>query len=91
MLKSLARGCYQHRWLVVVAWIVLVAALIVGGTVVGTGFRTEFDAPPGTESAEAVAILEEGGFDTRTGTQAQVVFQAQQGVDDPEVMGQAWR
>jgi RND superfamily putative drug exporter len=40
---------------------------------------------PGSESQRAFDILDQRGFGDRTGEQSQVVFEAQQGVDDPAV------
>jgi len=51
----------------------------------GGKFRTEFGSLPGTESQEAFDILEDKGFGTRTGQQGQIVFEADQGVNDPAV------
>src|SRR5690606_20781512 len=48
-------------------------------------FRTDFSAIPGTESAEAANILERHGFADWAGNQAQVVFEAERGIDDQSV------
>ena len=85
MLKSLAAFCYHRRRLVLASWVALVAVLLVAGNALGSGFRNEFEAPPGTESAEAVEMLNAHGFEERAGEQATVVFRAEQGVDDPQV------
>jgi len=47
-------------------------------------FSTEFQFP-GSESQRAIDLLEESGASERGGIQGQVVFEAEQGVDDPEV------
>ncbi|MGH9174162.1 MAG: MMPL family transporter, partial [Vicinamibacterales bacterium] len=84
MLRSLARYCYHHRRLVLAGWVVLLVGLIVLSQVAGGATKTEFSLP-GSESQEAFDLLEERGFATRAGEQAQIVFQTEQGVNDPAV------
>ncbi|HUF54811.1 MAG TPA: MMPL family transporter [Dehalococcoidia bacterium] len=83
-MRSLARFCYEKRRLVVPGWIGIIVGLFVLSTAFGGEFNTEFSLP-GSESQEAIDLLEESGADTRAGFQGQVVFEAEQGVDDPEV------
>jgi RND superfamily putative drug exporter len=84
MLQSLARFCFRRRWLVLVSWIVLLIACFAISGAFGADFRTEFSLP-GSESQEAADLLEASGFGDRAGIQGQIVFQAEQGVNDPEV------
>jgi putative drug exporter of the RND superfamily len=83
MLQRLARFCYRRRWRVLGAWVVLLAGLFALNSTVGGKFLDEFDLP-GSESQEAVDLMEEHGFDTRAGATGQVVFQADD-VNDPTV------
>jgi putative drug exporter of the RND superfamily len=83
MLQRLARFCYRRRWRVLGAWVVLLVVLFALNSTVGGKFLDEFDLP-GSESQEAVDLLEEHGFDTRAGATGQVVFQADD-VNDPTV------
>jgi RND superfamily putative drug exporter len=83
MLQRLARFCYRRRWRVLGAWVVLLVGLFALNSTVGGKFLDEFDLP-GSESQEAVDLLEEHGFDTRAGATGQVVFQADD-VNDPTV------
>jgi putative drug exporter of the RND superfamily len=83
MLQQLARYCYRNRRRVVLGWIVLLAGLFVLNSTVGGKFLDDFDLP-GSESQEAVDLLEEHGFEARTGFSGQVVFEADD-VDDPAV------
>jgi putative drug exporter of the RND superfamily len=85
MLQRLARLCYRRRWRVLGAWVVLLAGLYVLNSSVGGKFLDDFDLP-GSESQEAVDLLEEHGFDTRAGATGQVVFKADD-VNDPTVQG----
>jgi RND superfamily putative drug exporter len=83
-MRSLARTCYQHRRLVLTGWIVLLIGLFGLSAVAGGESKTEFSLP-GSESQDAFDLLEEHGFANRAGEQAQIVFEADQGVNDPAV------
>ncbi|MGH9230053.1 MAG: MMPL family transporter [Acidimicrobiales bacterium] len=83
MLQRLARFCYRRRWRVLGAWIVLLVGLFALNSSLGGKFLDEFDLP-GSESQEAVDLMEEHGFDTRAGAAGQVVFKADD-VTDPAV------
>mgnify|MGYP003382211939 CR=1 FL=1 len=84
MLKSLARWCYRRRWLVLGAWLVILIGCFAVSSAFGGESRTEF-ALPGSETQEAVDLLQRSGFDTQAGLQAQIVFQNPDGFDDPAV------
>jgi RND superfamily putative drug exporter len=83
-MQRLAHFCYRRRRVVLGSWLVLVIGLTVLGTVAGGVFKVDFSLP-GSESQRAFDILDQRGFGDRTGEQSQVVFEAQQGVDDPAV------
>jgi putative drug exporter of the RND superfamily len=83
MLQRLARFCYRRRWRVLGAWVVLLVGLFALNSTVGGKFLDEFDLP-GSESQEAVDLMEEHGFDTRAGATGQIVFEADD-VTDPAV------
>jgi RND superfamily putative drug exporter len=75
---------YRRRKRILVAWIVLLIGTFALSGAIGGAFRTEFKLP-GTESQDAFDLLERSsGFRDRQ-VQGQIVFQADQGVDDPEV------
>lgn len=84
MFKSLARTCYNHRRIVTAGWVVLLVGLFALSSVAGGEYHTDFSLP-GAESQEALDILGEHGFTSRTGQQAQVVLHSEQGVNTPEV------
>jgi RND superfamily putative drug exporter len=84
VLKRLARLVYRRRRRVVAAWVVLLAALVVLDARAGGEFLDNFSLP-GSESQQAVDLLRSHGFATRAGATGQVVFEADQGVDDPAV------
>ncbi|HET6949385.1 MAG TPA: MMPL family transporter [Acidimicrobiales bacterium] len=82
-MKRLARTCYRRRRLVLPAWVVLLIGLVVLNSTAGGKFLDDFKLP-GSESQEATDLLEEHGFEARTGFSGQVVFQADD-VHDPAV------
>jgi RND superfamily putative drug exporter len=84
LLQALARFCYRHRWRVLGAWVILLVGLFALNSSFGGKFLDEFDLP-GSESQDAVDLLEEHGFDNRAGVTGQVVFKADD-VNDPAVM-----
>jgi putative drug exporter of the RND superfamily len=83
LLQALARFCYRRRWQVLGAWVVLLVGLFALNSSFGGKFLDEFELP-GSESQEAVDLLEEHGFDDRAGATGQVVFEADD-VNDPAV------
>jgi RND superfamily putative drug exporter len=83
-MQRLARFCYRRRRTVLSLWIVAAVGLMILSSVAGGVFKINFDLP-NSESQRAVDILEEQGFTDRTGDQWQVVFETEQGVNDPEV------
>ncbi|HET9608165.1 MAG TPA: MMPL family transporter [Acidimicrobiales bacterium] len=83
MLQRLARTCYRRRWTVLGGWVVLLVGLFALNTAYGGKFLDEFDLP-GSESQQAFDMLDEHGFEARTGFSGQVVFTAAD-VRDPAV------
>ena len=76
-MKSLARLGVRHRWLVLIAWIVLFAGINIGAQVAGSAYANTFTLP-GTNSTHALALLEKG-FATESGDTDQIVFHATSG------------
>ncbi|MGY1710738.1 MMPL family transporter [Geodermatophilus sp. SYSU D00758] len=84
MLASLARRCIRYRWPVTAVWIAAVVALTaLSGAFAGP--TSDDFALPGSESRRAADLLADAGFEARSGTSAQVVLQADGGVDTPAV------
>jgi RND superfamily putative drug exporter len=80
----LGRWCYQRRLTVVIAWLVV---LIGGGMAlgaVGTESRSEFELPD-VESRRGTDILEAAFGGMGSGASGTIVYEADQGVDDPAV------
>jgi putative drug exporter of the RND superfamily len=84
MLERIARTSYKRRRLVLPAWLLVTAGLIALSGAAGGEFRTEFELP-GSESQEAIDILNKGGFGGRTGDSGMIVFRAERGVEDSDV------
>jgi RND superfamily putative drug exporter len=87
MFARLGRWCYDHRWKVIISW---VAVLVVGNGILGAvgGAQTNADfSLPDVESKRGTDILEESFGGQGAGFGGTIVFQADQGVDDPEVEG----
>jgi RND superfamily putative drug exporter len=83
MLQRLARVMYRRRRWVLGAWIVLLVAAFSLSNALDGAFKTEFKLP-GTESQAAFDLLDKSSFRNRQ-VQAQIVFAANQGIDDPAV------
>jgi RND superfamily putative drug exporter len=82
--QALARFCYRRRRYVVGFWILFLIAVFALSSTFAGEFKTEFRLP-GSESQDAVDLLERSGGDERTGEQGQVVFKSENGIDDPTV------
>lgn len=85
MLRRLGSWCHDRRWLVLALWI---GALFLGNGIasgVGEAYREEF-LLDGLESTEGFALVETEFSDGSGSPQSgQIVFDAEQGVNDPEV------
>jgi putative drug exporter of the RND superfamily len=84
MFTHLAALCYQRRRIVVGTWVALLVVLLAAASVFGGAFRTEFKLP-GSESQHALDLLKQKGFSNRAGVQAEIVFHAENGINDPAV------
>ena len=84
MYMQLARWCYAHRRPVVIVWIAAVVLAGVAVAIVGSDFTGNPEAPE-SESRDGFAVLEEHFDGLGAGPTGSIVFQADQGVTDPEV------
>ncbi len=83
MLARLARTCYRRRWRVVIAWILGLVVVQGVASTVGSDYHTNF-ALPQSEAREVQDLLEQVS-EARAGFTGQLVFKAEQGVNDPGV------
>ena len=84
MLARLARWCVTHKWITIFAiWVPILIGVNVVATTAGSAFSTEFSFP-GSESQEVIDQLEPVSPED-AGFPGQIVFHADQGVDDPQV------
>jgi putative drug exporter of the RND superfamily len=87
-LTRLTRWTISHRRLAVIGWIVLVIAISVIGSSVGTRNATSFSLP-GTDSQKAYDLLQQD-FSSRSGDVDQIVFHVEKGsVTAPAVTSKA--
>ncbi|MGH1564658.1 MMPL family transporter [Mumia sp. DW29H23] len=76
--------CQRARWWVVAGWVLVVVALSALSGTFGGETSDDYELP-GSPSDRAVQILEDGGFSSDAGTQAQVVLHRDGGLDTPAV------
>jgi putative drug exporter of the RND superfamily len=81
---NLARWCFRHRRLVALTWVVTIVLAGVGVGVAGSDFGGDPEAPE-SESRTGFEVLEERFGGLGAGNQGTIVFQAEQGVADPQV------
>ncbi len=84
MLDRLARTCYRRRGRVLLAWVVLLFAI----NILANGIiKADYNAKPQLPNGEAKQVQDEleKASPNRAGFTGQIVFKADQGVDDPAV------
>ncbi len=83
-MRRLAQGCFRRRGRVLIAWVlgIVILGAITGAA--GTGYRSDFTLPD-VESKTGIDILEDGFGGQGAGQVGNIVFQADNGVDDPAV------
>lgn len=85
MLARIARFSFRRRYLMVFAvWLPLLIGLNALSSAVGTDYHTEFNMP-NSESKQVQDAFNKIGSKEDAGFQAQIVFTAAQGNDDPAV------
>jgi len=84
MLKRLAEVCFRRRRRVLLAWILGLVVLGALMGAVGSGYRSDFTLPD-VESRRGIDILDEQFDGQGAGQIGNIVFEADVGVDAPEV------
>ncbi len=83
-MTRLAQACCRYRWLVIGGWLVAVVLLTGLASVVGSDYRADLDLP-GSDSAQALALLEDN-FPAVAGDSSQIVFHTSTGqITDAEI------
>jgi putative drug exporter of the RND superfamily len=80
VLASMARRSVRHRRLVLLGWLLGVAAMIAVGVTFGGESDTDF-SNPGTESQQAADLLADAGFQTDPLTTGQLVIATDPAID----------
>ena len=84
-MSVLAQWCFRHRFLVVAAWLVVLASLAAGSTAMGTRYNEGFSLP-GTDSNSALDLLKSSGMSAQSGdVDTIVIHDATGSVTDTDV------
>jgi RND superfamily putative drug exporter len=84
MYSQLGRWCFTHPWQVIGGWLAVLIAAAGSLGAIGPSYDGTFEIPE-SESADGFAIIDEQFAGVGSGLPGSIVFQAQQGVDDPDV------
>jgi RND superfamily putative drug exporter len=85
VLKRLGRSAHDRRVIVLIAWLLALVGLGAASGAAGSGFTSEFTLPA-VESADGFDVLESDFGGRSAGQSGSIVFEAEQGVDDPAVV-----
>ena len=80
VLDRLGRGSFRHRWIVLVAWLLVLAAAAFGAVASGLNISDSFSIP-GTESQRAQELVAERLGDQAADVGSDSSMSAQQGGD----------
>jgi RND superfamily putative drug exporter len=83
-MRNLATWCFEHRRTVLAAWLAALVALTLVHRAVGSDFRDTFKLP-GTESAEALSLLQQASPKAGGDTEQIVIAVDRGDVEDPRV------
>ncbi len=84
MYERLARWCFNNAWKVVAGWIVAFIGIAAATGAVGPAYDGSFEIPE-SDSASGFEVIETYFGGAGAGLPGSIVFQAEQGVADPEV------
>jgi RND superfamily putative drug exporter len=83
MLERVARWSYRHRWAMLGLWVAALVGFGALSSFAGGEYSTDFSLP-GAESQKAYDLLRER-YPEFSGETADIVFRAEDGVQDPDV------
>jgi RND superfamily putative drug exporter len=85
MLTRVGGWCFDHRIAAIGLWLLGLATVLGAAGAIGPAYDAVLDIPD-SDSADGFAVLDEHFSELGAGTQSgTIVFQADRGVDDPEV------
>ena len=84
MLKRLAHVCFRRRRRVLLVWVLGIVLIGAISGAVGSNYRSDFTLPD-VESKRGIDLLDAEFGGQGAGQVGNIVFQAEQGVDDPAV------
>jgi RND superfamily putative drug exporter len=76
-LAGFARWCFQHRKIVLAAWLVALIGCIAAGQATGSAYTNSYSLP-GTDSTQALNVLQ-ANYPAQAGDSDQIVVQARHG------------
>ncbi|MGI9611402.1 MAG: MMPL family transporter [Acidimicrobiales bacterium] len=86
MLARISAWCFDHRVAALGIWILALVAIFISAGSVGAAYDGAFEIPD-SDSADGFEVLDEYFADLGAGGQSgTIVFQTEQGVDDPAVV-----
>ncbi len=85
IIARIGRWCFVHRTAAVILWVAGLAVLLSLSGVVGTAYAEDLEIPE-SQSRTGFDVLDEYFAGLGTGFSGSIVFEADQGVDDPEVV-----
>ncbi len=83
MLARIALFSYRKRWLVLFAWVALLAGLTYWSQTAGSAFSTDFNIPD--SDSQAALDLMQTRFPARSGATGDLVFKSEADIRDPAV------
>jgi RND superfamily putative drug exporter len=86
-MRSLAQWCFRHRLVVLISWIVALAAAVAIESAVGSAYGDNFQLS-GTESLDAVRLLQRAAPKASGDTEKVVIAVSEGRVTDPAVVAQ---
>jgi RND superfamily putative drug exporter len=85
MVARVGRWCHENGWKAIGIWCGSLLVLVAAFLVIGNGFDAE-QSIPGSETEDGFAVVDEFFGGIGNGLSGQIVFTADQGVDDPAVV-----
>ncbi len=85
MVARIGRWCHENRRQAVGIWLASIIVLVGAALTLGNGFDAE-QSIPGSETEDGFEVLDEYFDGVGNGLTGQIVFTAEQGVDDPAVV-----